>query len=202
MTNCVFCNFSKIKDRTIATLYNINIVITLGQITNGGYLLLVPRKHSPCLGSLNKQETEKLETILYLTKTILEDEYQSPITIFEHGIVGQTVTHSHLHLLPTKMELYKRIALDFPSSKFESIENLTQLQSLYQKRQEPYLLWSTSNNKYLVCWNPPAEPEYLRTLSATALGVPERASWRKMDPVLDKKLADETMTRLFPLFNV
>ncbi len=200
MTDCVFCDFSKIKERTIATIEGFNIVATFGQITNGGYLLLIPSRHIPCLGDLKAEEITIFENILSQTIVFLEEEYQNGVTLFEHGIVGQTVKHAHLHLIPSKIKFHKNIVSDFPHSEMQSISSFTQLSSLFKKRQEPYLLWSTSNNYYQICWNPPAVPEYLRTLSAQTLGVPERGSWRNMDPKLDKELIDQTMTRMFPFF--
>ena len=201
MSDCVFCNFSKIKERIIATIEGFNIVATLGQITNGGYLLLIPTRHTSCLGNLKSDEITSLENVLSQTMVFLEEEYQSGVTLFEHGIVGQTVKHAHLHLIPSKIKFHKSIVSDFPHSEIQSITSLTQLSNLYKKRQEPYLLWSTVNSNYQICWNPPAAPEYLRILSAQALGVPERASWRNMNPQLDKELIDQTITKMFPFFN-
>ena len=200
MTGCVFCDPSKLKPRTIAKLPGVSVVATLGQITEGGYLLLIPTTHAPCLGSLDKEQIASFDRIVKRSISLLKLEYLEPVTIFEHGIVGQTIKHAHLHLLPTAVDFTEKVASDFPSSKIEVVDNFTQLQAMYQIRQEPYLLWSTFNEKYLVCWNPPAPPQYLRTLSAELLGVPECANWKNMDPEVDKALIDDTMERLTPLF--
>lgn len=202
MTNCIFCDFSKIKDRTVATIEEINLVVTLGQITNGGYLLLIPTKHIACLGSLNKIQVSSLESVLQKTSSLLQTEYQKRVTIFEHGIVGQTINHAHLHILPDSFNLTPKIRSDFPDCEIQLINNFQELRKLYKKRKEPYLFWSTSLSEYLVCWNPPAPPEYLRLKAAELLDVPERGSWRKMDSVLDKSLAEDTLRRLIPAFKV
>ncbi len=131
----------------------------------------------------------------------LEEEYNSPITIFEHGIVGQTIKHSHLHLLPAWINLTGGVAFDFPQYQFQTIDNFAELSALYQSKQEPYLLWSNTKGSYHICWNPPATPEYFRIKIANSLGVPERASWRNMDPKLDKRLITQTRDQLYPLFN-
>jgi len=200
MTDCVFCDPEKIKSRTITSLDGVNIVATLGQITEGGYVLLIPTSHSPCLGAFGRRQIKSFEKIVGRVVLILETEYQNQVTIFEHGIVGQTIEHSHLHILPVMLDLTERVASDFPESKMQIVENLTQLQSLYHLRLEPYLLWSTFDKKYMVCWNPPAPAQYFRTLSAQLLGVPERADWKKMDPQKDKSLREETMKRFTPYF--
>lgn len=201
MTGCVFCDFTKIEERTIATINGFHITISLGQITNGGYLLLIPTKHTLCLGSMGQAQAYNLETTLDEILDNLWLEYDKPITFFEHGLVGQTVKHAHLHIFPGSVNIKKRITTDFPNSEIQAIKDFSELRLLYKKRKEPYLLWSTQKNETLVCWNPPAPPEYLRLITAEILKVPERASWRKMDPKLDQKLIDETMFRLFPYFN-
>lgn len=201
MTDCIFCDAGKLKPRTITTFPDVRVVATLGQITEGGYLLLIPTTHSSCLGDLNKGQITSFDRITQKSIELLKLEYPGPVTIFEHGIVGQTIKHAHLHLLPAGLDLTEKVVSDFPNSKIEIINDLTQLQALYQIRQEPYLLWSTFYDKYLVCWNPPAPAQYLRTITADLLGVPERANWKNMDPEKDKALLDETLERLKPLFS-
>jgi hypothetical protein len=80
------------------------------------------------------------------------------------------------------------------------LRTLADLIRVYQKRKEPYLLWSTPDDELWACWNPPAPPQYLRTITAELLGVPERGNWRNMDPELDKQLYTETTLRLRPYF--
>ncbi len=201
MTDCIFCDPSKLLPRTITQFSEVSVVATLGQITEGGYLLLIPTTHTSCLGALDKVQIKSFDRIVKKSIELLKMEYPGPVTIFEHGIVGQTIKHAHLHLLPAGLDLTEKIVSDFPTSKIEIVDNLTELQALYQIRQEPYLLWSTFYDKYLVCWNPSAPAQYLRTITAELLGVPERANWKNMDPEKDKALVDETMGRLKPLFS-
>jgi diadenosine tetraphosphate (Ap4A) HIT family hydrolase len=201
MTDCVFCDPEKTKPRTIASLDGVNIVATLGQITEGGYVLLIPTDHVPCLGAMDKDQIKTISRITTQIVQCLKQEYQKPVTIFEHGIVGQTIKHAHLHFLPADIDLSDRILKDFPDSEIQTDHDLVSLQLLYQTRQEPYLLWSVPSGNFSVCWNPPAPPQYLRIISAEMLGVPERADWKKMDPDLDKKLAEETVRTLAPCFN-
>jgi len=198
--SCTFCDFSKIEPRTITTIEGFHLTISLGQITNGGYLLLIPQKHTSCLGMLNKAQAHHLDLLTNDLLQELEDEYQQPVTFFEHGIVGQTINHAHLHMFPAKINLKKQIELDFPNSKIEAVESFSLFRKKYRGLRLPYLLWSTPKNETLVCWNPPAKPEYLRLLTAKILGVPERGSWKDMDPALDKKLTNETMAKLGPIF--
>jgi len=204
---CPFCDVKQLEERIIAEIDEFRIVATLGQITDGGYLLLIPVKHVSCLGEFSREQTSKMLKIVQEVNKILTVEYnieqsiQSawPITLFEHGIVGQTVKHAHLHFLPTVVDLTVRIKTDFPNSKVEELEYAAHLPNLYSKDPKPYLYWTAGqegNTKGRVCWDPPAPPQYLRIITADALGRPERANWSEMDPELDKKLGSETVQRL------
>ena len=201
MTDCVFCDPEKIKSRTIASLDGVNIVATLGQITEGGYVLLIPTDHVSCLGAMAMRQNKTINQIANKIVQVLKYKYRSSVTIFEHGIVGQTIKHAHLHFLPADIDLSDQILKDFPDSEIQTDHDLVSLQLLYRERQEPYLLWSTPSGQFSVCWNPPAWPQYLRIISAEMLGVPERADWKKMDPELDKALIDETIRKFAPYFN-
>lgn len=104
-------------------------------------------------------------------------------------------------MLPVSVDLTPRIRADFPDCEFQLLRTLADLLREYQERQEPYLLWSTPDSDLWVCWNPPAPPQYLRTILAEILEVPERGNWREMDSELDKQLYTETTLRLRPYFN-
>lgn len=204
--NCVFCDRTKVSDRLISENGDWYVAATLGQIV-GGYVLVIPKEHISCMGALTSHQTKSM---LKTTKKVcraLSLEYQrnsfatpSPVTMFEHGIVGQTIKHAHLHLLPTVIDLTQKIRTDFPEAEFEELQYAAHLQELYGKRPEPYLFWTIPGGKSMVCWNPPAPPQYLRLIMAKLLGYPERGNWRNMDPELDKQLGQETVVRLKPYF--
>ncbi|MBI2450928.1 MAG: HIT domain-containing protein [Parcubacteria group bacterium] len=208
--NCVFCDRTKIGNRLIAENSRWYVAATLGQII-GGYTLVIPKVHISCMGALTSHrpgsQTEAMLKIAKETCRALSLEYRHsnsatpcPVTAFEHGIIGQTIKHAHLHLLPTAIDLTQKIRADFPESEFEELQYAARLQELYSKRPEPYLFWTTPNGKSMVCWNPPAPSQYLRIIIAEILGYPERGNWRNMDPELDKKLWQETVNRLRPYF--
>lgn len=210
-SNCPFCDINQFKERLIAEIDGFFIIASLGQITNGGYVLLFPKKHVPCMGTLRREKASRMLSLANKVCRVLTREYglkQSreslyPVTLFEHGIVGQTVKHAHLHFLPTILDLTPRILSDFPESQIEQIEYVGHLQNLYRKKPQPYLNWmigQEGNTKVRICWDPPAPPQYLRIIAAEALGRPERANWRTMDSKLDKRLWSETVRRLKPYF--
>ena len=215
-SNCLFCDVSKIQDRLIAEVDGFYVVATLGQITDGGYVLILPKRHVSCIGAMNETEVHGATTVLQEVNRAVAEEYSPPYGLmgphlglmFEHGIVGQTVKHAHIHVMPAYVDLTAKIKKDFPNEFSErkmlgSFTSLTELQMLYREKQKPYLFWQDSRTFFstpIICWNPPAPPQYLRIVAAEALGRPERANWREMDPELDKRLGAETVRRLKPYF--
>ena len=207
--NCPFCDIRQFKERLIAEVDGFYVIATLGQITNSGYVLIIPKRHVPCIGAMEEPELKALSDVLHTkVRPAFENEYPPDRMMFEHGIVGQTVQHAHLHILPGRFRLSPKIDEDFPIRAYErdvlcmSIP-LVSLGVLYRQKQKPYLLWKDESTLWYetVCWDPPAPPQYLRTLTAEALGRPERANWRTMDPELDRRLWSETVRRLKPYFS-
>lgn len=204
---CVFCNEKNFRDKIIEKKNGWYVVASLGQII-GGYMLLIPENHVSCIGEIGHN---KLRAMLDLEEGVcqaLSLEYKLDpftdtfsVTVFEHGIVGQSIKHAHLHMLPVVVDLSPKIRADFPNSEIQKIPSVFYLQGLYKKKSKPYLLWSTPDGESMVCWNPPAPPQYLRTVIAEALGRPERANWRNIEPESDKRLWQETVRRLKPYFS-
>ncbi|MDP1719325.1 MAG: HIT family protein [bacterium] len=208
--DCIFCDRVKLAERLIAEIDNWYVVATLGQIISG-YTLVIPKGHFSCMGALTSpQPGDSTESILKITEKVcraLSLEYQCgepeapyPVTMFEHGVVGQTIKHAHLHLLPMAIDLTPKILMDFPGAELEELRYAEHLQELYSKRQEPYLFWTVPSGKSMVCWNPLAPPQYLRLITAELIGYPERGNWRNMNPELDKQMGKETVLRLKSYF--
>lgn len=203
--DCVFCDRSKFEEQLVGETGDFWIIATFGQISDGGYVLLMPKSHIPCIGAM--EDTGAIATGLMEEKIrhALLLEYGSVrTTVFEHGIVGQTVPHAHIHLVPEPCLMTARISGDFPASEMtNNIETWRQLCGQYRSKQKPYLFWRDVNSAAYanVCWDPLAPPQYLRVVVAEALGRPERANWRTMDPELDKRLWTETVKRLKPYFS-
>ena len=124
--NCVFCDKKKIIG-LFAERYGFYINASVGQISDGGYVLIIPKEHVPCLGALNEEQTKSfLRTRADVWDKIFQKYHRSVannIITFEHGIVGQTVKHAHLHILPTVVDLTPKIRADFPEAEFEETEH-------------------------------------------------------------------------------
>lgn len=199
--NCVFCDRAKLEERIVAENDDWYLIATLGQIKDGGYVLVIPKWHVSCIGAMKEREIIKIDNILCAASDYVEIEYGVRPIIFEHGVVGQSIQHAHLHLLPAQIRLCGRIYRDFPNAQFCFLDSLKTLRYNYNfTGGKKYLLWSTPEKLIKVAIDPPAPLQYLRTVSAELTGHPERADWRNMDPELDKQLWRETVSRLKPYF--
>ena len=199
--NCVFCDRSKLEEQLIAENKDWYLIATLGQITNGGYVLIIPKRHVPCIGAMKEQEIVDIDNAFHAASNNINIEYGIRPIVFEHGVVGQTIQHAHLHLLPAKIRMCGKIYHDFPNSQICFLDSLKLLRCNYDMTErKKYLLWSTPEGLLKVVIDPPAPPQYLRIVAAELLGRPERGNWRNMDPELDKQLYQETVSRLKPYF--
>ena len=199
--NCVFCDRTKFEERIVGENADFFIVATIGQISNGGYLLLIPKRHLECLGAMTSGEiVSAYQAIADISKTISK-EYSDKITVFEHGIVGQTIRHAHLHFIPEECDITQRVEADFPDFPISEPTTLAELTYLYSLNSQPYLFWKDKSLETHICWDPPAPDMYLRIVVAEALGRPERANWRTMDREMDNRLVRETVARLKPHFS-
>ena len=115
--DCVFCDRTKFEERIAGDDGKFWKITTLGQISDGGYMLEVPKRHVSCIGAMEEQEINLLAMAENKMRFVLSQEYKTRhVAFFEHGIVGQTVKHAHLHFIPEKLSITGRIKKDFPDS--------------------------------------------------------------------------------------
>lgn len=195
MENCVFCDRSQFEERLCGETKDFWIIATLGQITDGGYTLLVPKRHIECVGAMDLKILNDLALAADRVDFAVSSEYGVKPIVFEHGIVGQSIKHAHLHFVPTHCLFTKRVRGDFPGTKIVAINSWDDLKNFYATHQKPYLFWKDTEGAG-ICLNPPASMRYFRTVLAEAVGRPERANWCTMNQELDKKLWSETALRL------
>lgn len=203
--DCVFCDRAKFEGQLIGETRTLYFVATLGQITDGGYTLIIPKRHVSCVAAMGKEEVRKVEVAMLRVSDAIEMVYGIRPIVFEHGIVGQTIQHAHLHLVPANIRQDGKIHEDFPEALFYFFVSLEMLRQLYAhihpSERRKYLMFGTPGGMLKAVWDPPAPPQYLRIVAAELLGRPERANWRNMDPELDKRLWTETVRRLKPYFS-
>lgn len=69
-----------------------------------GHLLIVPKDHVDCLRNLDKSLQDEFLKIKHEVQKFLRINYCDPV-FFEHGVVGQSVPHAHLQILPTSLSI-------------------------------------------------------------------------------------------------
>ena len=140
-----------------------------------GHSLIIPKKHVSCVGEYDDALFQEFSDHYDAVSAFVRKHYGS-VSTFEHGKIGQSVFHSHVHILPFKGEptaiVPEGLEHCTPLSKIED------LRSLYL-RQGQYLFFSIENRKWTVD-TALAAPRFFRDRFAAALGRPERGDWKEM----------------------
>jgi histidine triad (HIT) family protein len=139
-----------------------------------GHMLIIPKRHISCVAEYPADlYAEFLEQYGRVSKFIAES-YGSLAT-FEHGVFGQTVYHSHMHLLPFQAAPEEIVP---ESGALERISGLGDLKPRFQ-RDGGYLFFSLGPEKWLV--DPKlAAPRFFRDRFARGIGRPEWGNWKEM----------------------
>lgn len=152
-----------------------------------GHLLIIPKDHVSCIGQYSSELYSEFFKLYQQLSHFLLKEYQF-LSTFEHGKFGQTVYHSHIHLLPYKGSPFEIIPEG--ESNLNKFDDLSELKKIYQK-DGGYLFFSIGNDQWIVDKTLTA-PRFFRDRFANALGRPERGNWKKMSKNKDLlKIADK-----------
>jgi diadenosine tetraphosphate (Ap4A) HIT family hydrolase len=140
-----------------------------------GHILLIPKEHLSCIGEFSEELFEEFQ-FLYNKVFKFVQHYYGEVSTFEHGKIGQTVFHSHIHLLPFSGNPEQIVP--------EGIENLKEFNDLKQLKEvfeadQKYLFFSIGNKLWLVDTKLGA-PRFFRDRFAKALGNNDRGDWKSM----------------------
>lgn len=146
-----------------------------------GHILIVPKKHVSCIGAYPEPLLDEFAEIFENSSKFVRDTYGS-ISSFEHGIFGQTIYHSHIHLLPFKGDPHAII--------LEGDNYLRQLNAFHELHEElelhnGYLLFTLGDKKWLADTSL-SLPRFFRERFARALNRPEIADWKAVQPDAEK----------------
>lgn len=140
-----------------------------------GHILIIPKKHLSCVGEYDKKSLDEFNELYSTFSNFIKNRYGS-VSSFEHGKIGQTIFHSHVHLLPFEGTINEII----PEGRQyrNRINNISQLKGIFEKDGK-YLFISIANQMWAI--DPKlGEPRFFRDRFAKALGVSERGDWKKM----------------------
>ena len=139
-----------------------------------GHILIIPNRHVSCIGEYTQDEFSEFIRIYERMSHWISREYGAVAT-FEHGKIGQTVFHSHVHLLPVSANPEQII----PEGKafFRPIESIENLIEIFQKENQ-YLFFSLGKEMWVVDASI-GMPRFFRDRFASFIGKPERANWKE-----------------------
>jgi diadenosine tetraphosphate (Ap4A) HIT family hydrolase len=140
-----------------------------------GHILIIPKYHLSCVGEYDEGLFREFVELYQRFSNFIKTEYGS-ISTFEHGKVGQTVFHSHVHLLPFKGKPEEIVPEG--KEKLIKIKNFGDLRTAYEKDGQ-YLFFSIQDKLWLVDLLL-GKPKFFRVRFAKALASPERGNWKKM----------------------
>lgn len=138
-----------------------------------GHIMLISREHLSCVGAYPADLLVDFEIAYRRCLDFVTHNYGEAAS-FEHGHFGQTVFHSHVHVLP-----FAGTVDDVVPEGIEhchELRRLDKLADLYQ-RDGGYLFASFGERMWTVD-SGLASPRFFRDRFATALGRPERSNWK------------------------
>ena len=201
MPQCAFCQPEVRTREAIATSENFYVIPTIGQISDGGHVLIISNAHLPCLGALEKSFFHELIDFKDKVQSAVRKEYGTTIC-FEHGIIGQSVPHAHLQILPSTCDLFQTLKMKYPF--YFEMDNLDDLGKVYDERRVYLFYENQQSTKYAFIMD--AIPQYLRLVAAEQMGRTPRGDWRawRSDSVCaerDDEFMVETSRRLKRVLN-
>jgi len=149
-----------------------------------GHLLIASRQHYGCLGEVPIEFQEEAVALRTTAYDYLYEAFKEPITRYEHGRAGHCLLidrserschHYHEHLIPKHVSLNTALVADF---KYIPFQSEVELCALFERYNEYLLVVEPGIGKrFYIAKGKTIAPHLLRTLSARALGYPERENW-------------------------
>lgn len=140
-----------------------------------GHILIIPKQHLPCVGEYPKKLFEAFIGHYEAVSMFVKKHYGS-VSTFEHGKIGQTVFHSHVHFLPYAGD--PTAIVPEGRNHLVALPSFVELQRLYE-HYDRYLFFSIGDLAWVVDPSLSA-PRFFRDRFATAVGRPERGNWKEM----------------------
>ena len=174
MENCPHCDPSSFAlERTVLATSNFSIVCDAHPLVEG-HILIIPKRHISCAGAFSQDLFEEFLSHFQPVSTFISDTYGT-VSSFEHGVIGQTVFHAHVHVLPYNGEPTDIVP---EGMKYLRVFPVGQLRKAY-KKEGKYLFLSIGNRSWIVN-SGLGQPRFFRDRFAQVLGVRERGDWKSM----------------------
>jgi diadenosine tetraphosphate (Ap4A) HIT family hydrolase len=140
-----------------------------------GHLLVIPKHHLSCMGEYSPEVFDEFIGVYESVSAFINKHYGS-VSTFEHGKIGQTIFHSHIHVLPFAND--PLIIVPEGKDHLVALPSFVELRRLYEQYGR-YLFFSIGDLAWVV------DPElavsrFFRDRFAAAIGRPERSNWKEM----------------------
>lgn len=170
---CIFCDDTIMSPYSLYEDNEFQIICDSNPLTEG-HILLTPKRHITTMGALTDEDFKKYKHLYQKIKKFVESEY-GEISIFEHGIVGQTIFHAHTHFIPFSHKTEEIIPR---TNCLREIASLEDIQKEFSRKKE-YLFFENKNQLYLVDTKL-GFPRFFRDIYAELLKAGDRADWKKI----------------------
>jgi diadenosine tetraphosphate (Ap4A) HIT family hydrolase len=96
--HCPFCQPYNIAKYILKETASFRLITDHAPVIEG-HLLIMPKQHYACYGTLPISLDEELQALKRETQEFL-GRFYAPVVFWEHGVFRQTVFHAHLHCFP------------------------------------------------------------------------------------------------------
>jgi diadenosine tetraphosphate (Ap4A) HIT family hydrolase len=141
-----------------------------------GHIIIVSKDHISCVGDYSPQLLDEFIPLYDRVRGFVREEY-GKVSSFEHGKLGQSIFHSHTHVLP-----FDGNPQEIVPEGLDKIVPIEGIAVLHQELQEKgmYLFFSIGDQSWLVDATL-GFPRFFRNKFAVALNRPERSDWKHME---------------------
>lgn len=188
--SCCFCEkFSAPKavsntwDTVLFESSNFVVVPTRGSIVKG-WLLVVPKRHFPCVGAFAPDLREEFNDVRATVSSVVKAKYGSVIQ-FEHGPVGVGhpagcgVDHAHLHVVGLNTDLIEHSTNNFKlPAIWEKIDTVNRTADAFAERV-PYLFVENENGEQWLLKHHGIGSQMLRKVIASQRGLADYFDWKQ-----------------------
>jgi ATP adenylyltransferase len=185
MSSCRLCgpDFSaKSWNEPLFESQSFVVIPSLGALVEG-WLLLLPRTHYICSGSLPASLLGEMDALKKTAASFLQDVYGG-VSAFEHGphgenrSVGCGVDHAHLHLVPTVFDLRAAISPFLPTNVTWRSGSITNCGVSFRESRDYLYLEQPIGNGYIATHDE-FQGQLFRRAIASQLGLDAEYNWRE-----------------------
>ena len=169
---CPHCVESFATAHVLERTENFFIVCDANPLTEG-HILIIPHKHLSCVGEFSPEMLDEFARLYDQVHKFVETTYGS-VSAFEHGKIGQTVFHAHVHILP--FDGTPDMIIPEGAKHITKIDNIASVKLAYE-REGQYLYFSIGDNSWLVN-SSLGYPRFFRDRFANGLGNPDLSNWQ------------------------